>query len=82
MNYQMLKHRLKFVETALKKNEKKPYRIKFDKKQVMLGLNNDLSAKSWVLLAEYVDKTLLINTTAFFMGNEILGGDGYYVIKN
>ena len=32
---------------------KKPYRLKFDKKQKMLGLNNDLKAKSWVLLAEW-----------------------------
>ena len=30
--------------------EEKPYRIKFDKKQGMLGLNNGKAYKSWVLL--------------------------------
>ena len=30
--------------------EEKPYRIKFSKKQKMLGLNNDSKYKSWVLL--------------------------------
>ena len=44
---------------------KKPYRIKFDKKQEVLGLGK---AKSWVLLAEYRDPTDLMNTYAFEMG--------------
>ena len=52
--------------------DKKPYRIKFEDKQQMLGLNNDLKAKSWVLLAEYKDRSLLRNMTAFTLGNEIL----------
>lgn len=52
--------------------DKKPYRIKFESKQMMLGLNNDLKAKNWVLLAEYKDRTLLKNATAFTLGNEIL----------
>lgn len=41
---------------------KKPYRIKFDSKQEMLGLGK---AKSWVLLAEYRDPTDLMNTFVF-----------------
>ena len=58
---------------------KKPFRIKFDKKQVMLGLNNDLKAKSWVLLTEYRDLTMMKNATALYLGKQILGEDGYYV---
>jgi len=48
---------------------KKPYRIKFDKKQSLFGLP---AAKSWVLLAEYLDPTLILNMTAFRLGN-VLG---------
>lgn len=48
---------------------KKPYRIKFDKKQSVLGLGK---AKSWVLLAEYRDPTDLMNTYVFEMGQALL----------
>ena len=58
---------------------KLPYRIKFDKKQKMLGLNDDLKAKSWVLLEEYSDRSMLKNTSALYMARQILGEDGYYV---
>ena len=61
------------------KRPKKPYRIKFDSKMPMLGLNDGLKAKSWVLLAEYSDRSMLRNSTAFFLGEKILGADGYYV---
>ncbi|MDR2149726.1 MAG: CotH kinase family protein [Spirochaetaceae bacterium] len=44
---------------------KKPYRLKFDKKQSLFGLQK---AKSWVLLANYQDPTLLMNTIAFELG--------------
>lgn len=47
---------------------KKPYRIKFDKKQSVLGLGK---AKSWVLLAEYRDPTDLMNTYVFEMGQAL-----------
>lgn len=59
-------------------SDKKPYRIKFDKKQSLLGLNDGLEAKSWVLLAEYKDRSLMRNATAFFLGDRLLGADGYY----
>ena len=49
---------------------KKPYRIKFDKKQSLFGLEK---AKSWVLLAEYLDPSALHNYTAFSLGNEMGG---------
>lgn len=45
--------------------DKKPYRIKFDSKEEMLGLPK---AKSWVLLAEYRDPTKLMNAFVFELG--------------
>lgn len=47
---------------------KKPYAIKFNKKKSLLNYPED---KSWVLLANYFDATLLRNDLAFYMGNEI-----------
>lgn len=47
---------------------KKPYRLKFEKKQEMLGLDK---AKSWVLLANYRDPTDLMNTYVFEMGQRL-----------
>ena len=47
---------------------KKPYAIKFNKKQSLMSLPAD---KQWVLLANYYDATLLRNDLAFFMGNEM-----------
>jgi spore coat protein CotH len=44
---------------------KKPYRIKFNSKTSLFGLER---AKSWVLLANYKDSTLLSNTVAFELG--------------
>lgn len=44
------------------KQIKKPYRIKFNKKQSLFGLDKN---KSWVLLADYLDPTSLRNHTAF-----------------
>lgn len=53
---------------------KKPLRIKFDKKQSMLGLNGNQKFKSWLLLAEFKDWSMLRNATAFdiakILGNE------------
>jgi hypothetical protein len=42
---------------------KKPYRLKLDKKANIFGL--PAKAKSWVLLANYADKTLIRNALAF-----------------
>lgn len=44
---------------------KKPYKLKFDKKESLLGYPKD---KEWVLLANYTDKTNLRNETAFYLG--------------
>ncbi len=56
---------------------KKPFRIKFNKKQYMLGLNDDLKAKSWVLLAEYGDSSSMKQSLALYLGQGILGEDLY-----
>ncbi len=50
--------------------EKKPYRIKFDKKQSLFGLEK---AKSWVLLADYLNPSGLRNYAAFTLGKEADG---------
>lgn len=42
--------------------DKKPYRVKLDKKTSLLGMGSD---KNWALLANHTDKTLLRNITAF-----------------
>ena len=57
--------------------DKKPYRIKFDKKQGMLGLNDGNKFKSWVLLADYFDSTMLRNYTTFSLA-DILNGGRYF----
>ncbi|MBO7614507.1 MAG: CotH kinase family protein [Bacilli bacterium] len=58
--------------------DKKPIRIKFDKKQKMLGLNKDNSLKSWVLLANWKDTSMLRDASAFYLANAILETDGFY----
>ena len=52
--------------------DKKSFRIKFDKKQHFLGLPAE--AKSWVLIASAVDKTLMRNGLAFEI-SKFLGFD-------
>ena len=49
---------------------KKPYRIKFDKKQSLFGLTK---AKSWVLLADYLDPSGLHNYTAMSIAQDLPG---------
>lgn len=44
---------------------KKPYRIKFNQKVSLFGLEK---AKDWVLLADYLDPSCMHNTTAFYLG--------------
>jgi len=50
------------------KYDKKPYRIKFDKKTSLFGLGK---AKSWVLLANYLDPTFITGTVAFEIGRRM-----------
>ena len=48
---------------------KKPYRLKFDKKQSPLGA--PASAKKWTLLSNYGDKTLMRNMLAFEVSRNV-----------
>ncbi len=57
---------------------KQPFRLKFTEKQGMLGMNDGQKYKSWVLLAEWKDSSMLFDATAYYLGNTILGSDGYY----
>lgn len=50
---------------------KKPLRIKFDKKQSVLGMNNSAKNKNWVLLASYKDWSFLRDQTAYYLGHLI-----------
>ncbi len=54
---------------------KVPYRIKFDKKTNMLGLNNGAECRSWVLLKS--DWDLIRNDIAFRFGRTIMGDSNY-----
>ena len=47
---------------------KKPYRIKFDSKTSLLGLEKN---KSWVLLADYKDSSKIRNYAAMTIGNSL-----------
>lgn len=49
--------------------DKKPYRLKLDKKAALLGLDAE---KDWVLLANYLDPTLMLNAVAMKTG-QLLG---------
>ena len=57
---------------------KHPLRIKFDEKQAMCGLNEGHELKSWVLLAEYIDASLLRNSAAFYIANSLYSTTGNY----
>ena len=56
---------------------KKPYRIKFETKQSMLGLNDGNAYKSWCLMADYFDSSML-RTWATFAFAELLLEGKYY----
>ena len=56
--------------------DKKPLRIKFNKKQSMLDLHGGDAYKNWLLLAEYKDWSMLRNSTAFYLAHLM---DGNYV---
>ena len=52
--------------------DKKAYRLKLSGKSNLLGLNDGLKAKSWVLIADYADQSMMRNETAFYIGNSLL----------
>ena len=56
-------------------SNEKPYRIKFDKKQNMLGLHDGMAYKSWVLLKS--NWNLIADYMAFSLAEEIFQGEYY-----
>lgn len=61
--------------------DKKPLRIKFDKPQDMLRMNDGAKFKNWLLLAEYKDASMLRNKTALSIARDLLQRDGHYVAE-
>ena len=56
-----------------------PYRLKFDSKVNMLGLNNGAKCKSWVLLTNLdTEKDVIKNDIAFRMGRMMMEPDNVY----
>lgn len=58
---------------------KKPYRIKFDKKQGLFGCEK---AKNWVLLADYLDPSSIRNYSALTFANSLPGLPYKYLTKH
>lgn len=56
----------------------KSIRIKFEKKQNLLGLNEGREYKSWVLLTEWKDLSKMNSAAGFFLAHQILSEHGYY----
>ncbi|MDR3292636.1 MAG: CotH kinase family protein [Clostridiales bacterium] len=50
---------------------KSPYRIKFDTKTNVLGLNGGSKFKNWVLLADWYDYSLSRNYINFYLGSNL-----------
>ncbi len=51
---------------------KKPYRLKFDEKQEMLGLSSGRAYKSWCLMADYYDGSMLRTFGTFKLAKALL----------
>lgn len=55
--------------------EKKPYRLRFEQKQTLLGLNNNAECKNWCLMADYFDPSMMRTATTFRLGRTLLEGN-------
>ena len=63
---------------------KRAWRLKFDKKINLLGLNggpNNKGFKSWVLMADNFDYSYFRNATAWGIGNDLFNYSGNYATK-
>lgn len=58
--------------------DKKSFRLKFDTKINLLGLNDGAKFRNWVLLACYKDVTFLRDAVAFELGRATLEENGFY----
>ncbi len=57
--------------------EKKPYRLRFDKKQSLFGMNNNAECKNWCLMADYFDPSMMRTSMAFRLADTLLEGKYY-----
>ena len=57
---------------------KHPWRLKFNSKVNLLGLNEGQKFKSWVLLASYFDQSLFRDAAAFSIGNSLFNYSNNY----
>ena len=57
---------------------KRAFRLKFTNNVNMLGLNDGILQKSWVLLADFFDQSKFRNSSAFVMGDSLFNYSGYY----
>ena len=52
--------------------DKKPFRIKFNSKKNILGLNENKEYKKWVLLADVKDASMVRTATAFYLAKHLM----------
>ena len=57
---------------------KRAFRLKLSSKTNLLGLNDGLKEKSWVLLADFFDQSRFRNSSAFIMGDSLFNYSGLY----
>ena len=57
---------------------KRAFRLKFNSKINLFGLNDGATEKNWVLLADFFDQSRFRNLTAFEMGNSLFNYNGLY----
>ena len=71
--------RIKLRGNSTLSADKKPFKVKFDSKQALFGLEK---AKEWVLLANYYDKSNLRNYIAYLTANKLdnLGFQPSYIM--
>ena len=70
--------RVKIRGNYTARNSKYPMRINFDEAHAMCGLNEGHEMKSWVLLAEAGDTTMLKNSAIFYLANSLYSATGNY----
>ena len=56
---------------------KKAFRVKFDKKRSMMGLNGGGKFKKWVLLADAKDTTLIRSAAGLYLSREVCKDEDY-----
>lgn len=58
--------------------DKKAYRLKLSSKANLLGLNKGNKMKSWVLIADYNDQSMMRNATAYYLGDSLFNYSNNY----